>query len=235
MMNDPLPMVLIPGLRCSARLYAPQLAQLWPFGPVMVSNHTRADTLPAIADDILTTAPPRFALIGLSMGGYIAFEIMRRAPERVVKLALLDTSARADSPEQAQRRQEQIALTQAGRYEETVTAQFGLMVHHSRRADAQLWQTYRLMAQETGPEVFVRHQRAISQRVDSRPDLARIKVPTLVLVGDADELTPPSHAQEIAAGIDEAKLVVVADCGHLSTLERPDVVTAALVDFMTTR
>jgi pimeloyl-ACP methyl ester carboxylesterase len=235
MMNDPLPMVLIPGLRCSARLYTPQLAQLWQFGPVTVSNHTRADTVPAIADDILTTAPPRFALIGLSMGGYIAFEIMRRAPARVVKLALLDTSARADSPEQAQRRQQQIALTEAGRYDDTVTAQFGLMVHRSRRADAQLWQTYRLMAQETGPEVFVRHQRALSQRADSRPDLARIKVPTVVLVGDADELTPPSHAQEIAAGIDEARLVVVADCGHLSTLERPEAVTAALVDFMTTR
>ena len=231
-MNDPLPMVLIPGLRCSARLYAPQLAQLWQFGPVTVSNHTGADSLPAIADDILTTAPPRFALIGLSMGGYIAFEIIRRAPERVVKLALLDTSARADTAEQAQRRQEQIALTKAGRYEETVTTQFALIVHHSRRADAELWQTYRLMAQETGPEVFVRHQRAIGRRVDSRPDLGRIKVPTLVLVGDTDALTPPSHAEEIAAGVDKARLVVVADCGHLSTLERPEPVTAALVDLM---
>jgi len=233
-MNDPLPMVLIPGLRCSARLYTPQLAQLWQFGPVMVSNHTRADTLPAIADDILATAPPRFALIGLSMGGYIAFEIIRRAPERVTKLALLDTSARADTPEQAQRRQQQIALTQAGRYEDTVTTQFALMVHPSRTADAELWQTYRLMAQETGPEVFVRHQQAISRRIDSRPDLARIKVPTVVLVGDADQLTPPSHAQEIAAGVEKARLVIVADCGHLSTLERPDAVTAALVHFMAT-
>ena len=155
-MNDPLPIVLIPGLRCSARLYTPQLPQLWRFGPVTVGNHTHADTLPAIADDILTTAPPRFALIGLSMGGYIAFEILRRAPERVVKLGLLDTSARADTPEQAQRRLEQIALTQAGRYDDTVTTQFGLLVHPSRRAETELWQTYRLMAQEIGPQVFVR-------------------------------------------------------------------------------
>jgi pimeloyl-ACP methyl ester carboxylesterase len=233
MMNDPLPIVLIPGLRCSARLYTPQLPQLWRFGPVTVSNYTHAGTLPAIANDILTTAPPRFALIGLSMGGYIAFEILRRAPERVVKLGLLDTSARADTPEQAQRRLEQIALTREGRYDDTVTTQFGLLVHPSRRADAELWQTYRLMAQEIGPEVFVRHQQAISRRVDSRADLARIKVPTLVLVGDADALTPPSHAEEIAAGIKEARLVVVANCGHLSTLERPEAVTAALVDLMT--
>jgi pimeloyl-ACP methyl ester carboxylesterase len=233
-MNEPLPMVLIPGLRCSARLYAPQLTQLWQLGAVTISNHMRADTLPAIADDILTTAPPRFALIGLSMGGYIAFEIMRRAPQRVVKLALLDTSARADTPEQTDRRQQQIALTTAGRYDETVSAQFAVMVHPSRRADAELWETYRLMTQETGPEVFVRHQQAIARRVDSRPDLARINVPTLVLVGDADELTPPSHAQEIAAGIKAAQLVIVAHCGHLSTLERPDAVTAALVHFMAT-
>ena len=231
-MSDPLPMVLIPGLRCSARLYTPQLTQLWQFGPVTVSNHTRADTMPAIADDVLTSAPPRFALIGLSMGGYIAFEILRRAPERVVKLGLLDTSARADTPEQARRRQQQIALTEAGRYDDTVSAQFAIMVHHSRRADVELWQTYRLMAQETGAEVFVRHQRAIGQRVDSRPDLARIRVPTLVLVGDTDELTPPAHAEEMAAGIPGAQLTVVADCGHLSTLERPEVVTAALIDFM---
>ena len=231
-MTTPLPSVLIPGLRCSARLYTPQLPQLWRFGPVMVSNHTGADTLAAIAHDILATAPSRFALIGLSMGGYLAFEILRLAPERVVKLALLDTSARVDTPEQGQRRQQQIALTQAGRYEETVTAQFALLVHRSRKADADLWQTYRLMAQETGPEVFLRHQHAIRHRIDSRPDLARIKVPTLVLVGDADELTPPSHAEEIAAGIEGAQLVVVPDCGHLSTLERPEAVTAALVDLM---
>lgn len=231
-MRDPLPMVLIPGLRCSARLYSPQLPELWRFGSVLVSNHTGGATLGAIAHDILTTAPPRFALIGLSMGGYIAFEILRRAPERVVKLALLDTSARADTPEQTQRRQEQIALTQAGRYEDTVAAQFELMVHRSRRLDAELWRTYELMARETGPEVFLRHQRAISQRIDSRPDLASIKVPTLVLVGDADELTPPSCAEEIVTGVKGARLVVVADCGHLSTLERPDAVTVALVDFM---
>jgi pimeloyl-ACP methyl ester carboxylesterase len=232
-MNAPLPIVLVPGLRCSARLYTPQLPQLWRFGPVMVGNHTGADTLAAIAHDILATAPPQFALVGLSMGGYIAFEILRRAPDRVVKLALLDTSARADTPEQAQRRQQQIALTRAGRYEDTVTAQFALMVHRCRQADTELWQTYRLMAQETGPEVFLRHQHAISLRVDSRPDLAKIKVPTLVLVGDADGLTPPSHAEEIAAGVEGAQLVVVADCGHLSTLERPEAVTAALVGLMT--
>jgi pimeloyl-ACP methyl ester carboxylesterase len=231
-MRDPLPMVLVPGLRCSARLYLPQIPELWQFGPVTVGNHTVADSLEAIAQDILTTAPPRFALIGLSMGGYLAFEILRRAPERVAKLALLDTSARPDTPEQTQRREQQIALARAGRYEETVTTQFSLMVHPSRRADRELWQAYRLMAQETGPDVFLRHQQAIRRRIDSRPDLARVKVPTLVLVGDCDEMTPPAHAEEIAAGIEGAHLVVVADCGHLSTLERPQAVTAALVDLM---
>src|SRR5215472_18836149 len=104
-MPDPLPIVLIPGLTCSARLYADQIPALWRFGPVTVADHTRDDSMAAIARRILAAAPPQFALAGLSMGGYIAFEIMRQAPQRVTRLALLDTSARADTPERlAQRR-----------------------------------------------------------------------------------------------------------------------------------
>ena len=97
-MPDPLPIVLIPGLTCSARLYADQIPTLWRFGPVTVADHTRDDNMAAIARRILAAAPPRFALAGLSMGGYIAFEIMRQAPQRVAKLALLDTGARAETP-----------------------------------------------------------------------------------------------------------------------------------------
>src|SRR5262249_7638152 len=103
-MPDPLPIVLIPGLTCSPRLYADQVPRLWRFGPVMVADHTRDDSMSAIARRILAAAPPRFALAGLSMGGYIAFEIMRQAPQRVVKLALLGTGARAETSEQTERR-----------------------------------------------------------------------------------------------------------------------------------
>ena len=231
-MKDPLPIVLIPGLTCSARLYADQIPALWRFGPVTVADHTRDDSMAAIARRILAAAPPRFALAGLSMGGYIAFEIMRQAPQRVVKHALLDTGARAETPEQTERRKVVIALAKNGRYTEVPDIAFPLYVHRSRHNDAGLKQTVRTMAAETGVEAFLRQQQAIMGRPDSRPGLGAIKCPTLVLVGDGDEATPPELAREIAVAIGGARLVEIADCGHLSTLERPEKLIAALVDWM---
>src|SRR5689334_4380405 len=134
-MPDSLPILLIPGLTCSARLYADQIPALWPFGPIMIADHTRDDSMVAIAWRILATAPPRFALGGLSMGGYIAFEIMRQAPQRVAKLALLDTGARGETPEQTERRKAAIALAENGRYAEVPDLAFPIYVHRNRRDD----------------------------------------------------------------------------------------------------
>ena len=231
-MHDPLPIVLVPGLNCSARLYGEQVPPLWRFGPVQVADHTRDDNMAAIAARILAAAPGRFALAGLSMGGYIALEIIRQAPPRVARLALLDTGARADTPEQTARRIRLIELAQSGRFAEVPDALFPILVHRNRQGDAKLRDINRTMAAETGPEAFVRQQRAIMGRQDLRPTLAAIKCPTLVLVGDGDELTPPALAQEMAAGIPGARLVTVPDSGHLSTLEQPAAVTKALVDWM---
>jgi pimeloyl-ACP methyl ester carboxylesterase len=231
-MPDPLPIVLIPGLTCSARLYADQIPALWRFGPVTVADHTRDDSTAAIARRILAAAPPRFALAGLSMGGYIAFEIMRQAPERVAKLALLDTGARPETAEQTERRKLVIALAKSGRYAEVPDIAFPLYVHRNRHNDAGLKQIVRMMAAETGLQAYLRQQQAIMSRPDSRPGLGAIKCPTLVLVGDGDEATPPELAREIAGAIRGARLVVVADCGHLSTLEQPEKVTAALTEWM---
>src|SRR5215475_6583945 len=231
-MNGHLPIVLVPGLNCSARLYAEQLPALWGFGPVTIADHRRDDSMAAIAARILATAPPRFALVGLSMGGYIAFAIARQAPERVARLALLDTSARPDLPEQSERRRGMIALAEGGRFGEVPDLLFPVFVHRNRQGDAALRAIVRTMAEETGPQAFVRQQHAIMTRPDSRPLLASIRCPTLVLVGDGDELTPPALSQEIYAGIAGSRLVVVADCGHLSTMERPDAVNRALVEWM---
>jgi len=232
-MPHPLPTVLIPGLTCSARLYADQIPALWRFGPVTVADHTRDDSMAAIARRVLAAAPPRFALAGLSMGGYIAFEIMRQAPGRVAKLALLDTGARAEMPEQTERRKVVIALAKSGRYAEVPDIVFPIYVHRNRHDDAGLKQTVRTMAAEIGVDAFLRQQQAIMSRPDSRSGLAVIKCPTLVLVGDGDEATPPELAHEIAGAIGgSARLVVIADCGHLSTLEQPEKVTAVLVDWM---
>jgi pimeloyl-ACP methyl ester carboxylesterase len=227
-----LPIVLVPGLNCSARLYAGQIPALWRFGPVTVADHTRGETIAAIARGILASAPPRFALAGLSMGGYIAFEIVRQAPARVAKLALLDTAATPETPQQTQARLPRLELIKAGRFAEVEAALFPLLVHRDRHGDAALRDTVRQMADETGPEAFVRATEAIMGRADSRPTLPTIVCPTVVIVGDADALTPPAAAQEIAAGIPGARLAVIPDSGHLSTLERPDAVNAVMTEWM---
>src|SRR5262245_31523414 len=232
-MAEPLPVVLIPGLNCSARLYAEQIPVLWRFGPVQVADHTRDNSMDAIAARILAAAPPRFALAGLSMGGYLALTIVRQAPERVQRLALLDTSSRPETPEQTARRRPQIALAESGRFVEVPALQFPFFVHRNRQGDDALRARVRVMAEETGAEVFLRQQQAIMTRPDARPLLAAIKCPTLVLVGDGDELTPPALSQEIAKGVFGSRLVIVADCGHLSTMEQPEAVNRALVEWMT--
>ena len=231
-MPESLPVVLVPGLNCSARLYAEQIPALWQFGPVTVADHRRDDSMAAIARRILADAPPRFALAGLSMGGYIAFEILRQAAERVARLALLDTGAGAEVPERTAQRKPLIALAQQGRFAEITEDQFPLLVHRSRNGDAALKAAVRAMNEETGPDAYCRQQHAIMGRPDSRPGFAAIACPTLVLVGDEDQLTPPALAHEVANGIRGARLVVVPECGHLSTMERPQAVTQALLDWM---
>jgi pimeloyl-ACP methyl ester carboxylesterase len=230
--TQPLPVVLIPGLLASPRMYAAQIPQLWRSGPVMIADHTRDDSMGALAQHILAAAPARFALVGLSMGGYVSFEILRQAPERIVKLALLDTSARPDTPEQTDSRMAQIALASEGRMTEVVNALFPRLVHPDRVNDTALRAVFGLMAEEVGAWAFIRQQNAIMSRSDSRPSLARIRCPTMVLVGDGDQLTPPDRAAEIAGGIPDARLVTVARCGHMSTLEQPEEVTRALLEWL---
>jgi pimeloyl-ACP methyl ester carboxylesterase len=227
-----LPVVFVPGLLCSAEVFAPQVAALWPCGPVTVASTLAGDTIPEIAAAILAAAPPRFALAGISMGGYICLEIMRQAPERVVKLALLDTSARPDTPEQTAKRRDAVASARTGDFLAQTAEAALAQVHPDRKDDAHLIAVNRRMAATVGLDGYSRQIEAIIARPDSRPGLAAIAVPTLVLVGDTDTLTPPELAQELAAGIAKARLAVVPHCGHLSTLEDPDAVNRALVEWM---
>jgi pimeloyl-ACP methyl ester carboxylesterase len=231
-MIEPLPVVLIPGLLCSARLYAEQVPQLWRLGPVTIADHTRDDSMRAIALRILAAAPPRFALVGLSMGGYLGFEILRQAPERIVKLVLLDTSARPDTSEQSAMRRAQIELAKGGRLAEVVDASIPRLVLPKHRSDPLLRQVLHRMAAEVGVEAFVRQQHANIGRPDSRPGLGAIRCPTLVLVGDGDEITPLDRAAEIASGIGGARLVAIPESGHSSTIEQPEFVTQALLEFL---
>ena len=230
-MSDPI--LFIPGLNCTAELFGPQIAALGGPAEIQVAEHTGHEDMRDLAASILAVAPRRFALVGLSMGGYIAFEMLRQAPERVARVALLDTSARPDTPAQAERRHRQIRLALDGRFAEVAEMLWPLLVHPSRQGDAALRAVVRRMAEETGAEAFVRQTKAIMSRPDSRPNLSRIACPALVLVGDGDQLTPPEAAREIAAGIPGAELEVVERCGHLSTLEEPEVMNARLRHWLT--
>lgn len=230
--STPLPIVLIPGLLASPRLYAEQIPELWRLGPVTLAMHTRDDSIDAMARRILASAPARFAVAGLSMGGYVCFELLRRAPKRVAKLVLLDTSARPDTLEQSEQRRQQIEIARGGRLGEVTDTLFPRLVHARRWGDESLRRIVRAMTQEVGVEGFIHQQKAIMGRPDSRPDLAAISCPTLVIVGDGDVLTPPESAEEIANGIPAARLSIIRDSGHLSTLEQPAAVTGSMVEFL---
>lgn len=225
------PIVFVPGLLCTEILYAPQLAA---FGdrPLMVADHRQHETMQDIAASILKQAPERFALIGLSMGGYIAMEIMRQAADRVTRLALLDTSGRADTPEQTERRETLIKIARKGHFDRIVPLLHPTLVHPDRIEDETLRAATEEMARDTGSEAFLRQQAAIIARPDSRASLAEVTCPTLVLVGDKDALTPPERAREMHEIVAGSRLEVVPDCGHLSTLERPEAVNAALRDWL---
>ena len=231
-MPDMLPIVLVPGLISSPRIYAPVLPALWQLGPVMVANHIRDDSMGAIARRILKEAPPRFALAGHSMGGYIAFEIMRQAPERVARLALINTQARPDTPEASARRRDMIARAQAGGYHANVDELFTGFVHPSRRDEAAHRRLVHDMADDVGVDGFVKQQAAIMARPDSRPTLTAIRCPTLVLTSDTDNTIPNSLSQEMADEIAGSWLVMLENCGHLPQVEQPDAAAKALVEWL---
>lgn len=201
---------------------------LWRYGPVMVADHRTASTVDELATEILRDAPPVFALAGLSLGGFVAFEILRRCPERVERLALLATSARPETDAERAVRQERIQIASDGRFLELPPMHFAKNVHPSRQTDDVLRAKHRAMTEDVGPHAYLRQQAAIGSRPDSRPGLGAIACPTLIIVGDSDAITPVSHSREMADGIPNSRLVIVEACGHLCTLERPEPVTAAL-------
>ncbi|HEX7789663.1 MAG TPA: alpha/beta fold hydrolase [Afipia sp.] len=231
-MPNSLPVVLVPGLACSPRIYDPQIPSLWREGPVFIANHARGGDMAAIARRILAEAPLRFALAGHSMGGYIVLEMFRQAPERVARLALLNTSARPEIPELSEKRRAWISEVKQGGYRAVLDRLFANYVHPSRIGDAGLKKIVLDMADDVGPDAFVWQLEAITGRSDSRPTLATIKCPTLVLTSDTDNMMPADASSEMANGIPGAKLVKIADCGHLTQLEKPQAVTDALLDWL---
>lgn len=218
-------LVLLPGLICDERLWRDVMAGL----PVrsMVADLTQDDSIAAMAARTLAAAPARFALGGLSMGGYVALEIMRQAPERVTHLALFDTTARADTEERRETRRKGIEMIGQGKFVGVSRGLLGQLVapHH---LGTPLAEEVQAMSERVGGEVYIRQQQAIMGRIDSRPTLAQIKAPTLVGVGALDKMTPPDLAEEMAGAIPGAQLVVFPDAAHLPTMEDPQAVVAAM-------
>lgn len=233
MMNKP-SLVLVPGLLCDAALWHGQVEDLTDIAQPWVADVTRDDSVTAMAQRVLAEAPAgRFALAGLSMGGYVAQAILRAAPERVERLALLDTSARADTPEQTVRRRGLIDLAEKGEFRGVTPRLLPVFLHPDRLSDKALTDAVMAMTERVGKDAFLRQQRAIIGRPDNRPHLPAIRCPSLVLCGRQDQLTPLEWSEEIAALIPGAQLTVIENCGHLSTMERVWEVNVALRQWLT--
>ncbi len=228
------PVVFLPGLLCDAQLWQPQIVGLGPSIEPWVADLMRDESIAAMAQRALSEAPfKKFALAGLSMGGYVAQEIMRQAPERIERLALLDTQARPETPEARERRLALMALAEKGEFMGVIDRLLPLLVHSARLGDTPLVELIKDMAKNVGKDAFLRQQRAIMGRPDSRDSLWKIRCPALVLCGEHDLLTPRDRHEEIAAAVRGSKLVVLPGCGHMSTLEKPLDVNRALSAWLT--
>lgn len=220
-------LLLLPGLLNDGDLWREQIAALSTDADCVVGDITRGDSMQAIATQVIEHLPERFAVAGFSLGGYVAQEILRLAPQRVQRLALLDTSARADSPERAaQRRMQERSVRAPGSFVGFGERLMRSYVDVSRHGDAALLERVQAMTQRLGADVFLR-QSAL-QRADGRDVLAAFDGPALVLCGEHDAITPPPLSREIAALMPQARLQLLPDCGHLAPLEQPDAVSAAL-------
>lgn len=227
-----IPTLLVPGLGCTSEVWSGQVPGLWSRGPVTLANHLHGDSIAAMATSILATAPPRFALAGISMGGYIVLEIWRQAPERVRGLALVDTRADPDSPEATAKRRDAVALAQSGKFRQVLLNAFPLAVHPDHVDSAPLRDLHLRMSLASGVDAYANHQQAIITRPDSRGDLSTITVPTTIIVGDSDRLTPPELSKEMAAAIPGATLELIPEAGHLALVEQPEATTAALLRWL---
>lgn len=223
-----LPLVLLPGLLCDAALWRHQADHLRDVADPIVADLTKDDSMEEMAASVLRAAPPKFALAGLSMGGYVAQALVRLSSDRVDRLALLDTNFTADNANQRQRRLDMMALAEKGNFKGVTPRLLPYLLHPDRLGEETLVQAVMGMAERVGKEAFLRQEGAILGRVDSREMLKRVVCPTLILCGAEDKLTPLPVHEEMAALIPGARLVVVPECGHLSTMERPQAVSAAM-------
>ena len=222
------PIVFLPGMMCDARLFAPQIDGLSHERAVMVAPVHLGERIEEIASTILDMTPHRFALCGLSLGGIVAMEIMRRAPDRVSRLCLMDTNPLSETPVRAAEREPQIIAAKTGRLEQVMREELLPNCLADTPFKAHIFELMVDMALSLGPEVFARQSRALQKRRDQQSLLCNIKCPTLVLCGAQDQITLPKRHTFMAELIAPAELVVIENAGHLPTLEQPEATISAL-------
>ena len=226
------PLILLPGLLCDDELWKHQRDNLAHSADITVADLSPYDSMAMMAQSVLATAPPVFSLAGLSMGGFVAFEIVRMCPERVATLILLGTSARPDTKEQTLRRKQLSEMGMMGKFGRVLQILLPWVVHRKRLNDNMLVESFLKMANRIGPERFARNQRAIINRSDNLANLSDIHCPTLIVCGREDKITPLELHEEMARGIKNSRLAVIEECGHLSTMEQPRAVTDVLRDWL---
>ena len=226
------PIVFLPGMMCDARLFAPQLDSLSRERAIMVAPMTLGERIEEIASNVLMSAPAKFALAGLSMGGIVAMEVIRRAPDRVTRLCLMDTNPMSETPQRAAEREPQIVGAKSGRLAEIMRDEMKPNYLAPGPYRTEILALVMDMAEGLGPEVFVRQSRALQRRRDQQSTLRKIKCPTLVLCGEQDTLCPPKRHEFMAELIPYAQLCVIRDAGHLPTLEQPEVVIQVMREWL---
>lgn len=226
------PVVFLPGTMCDARLFGPQIAALSSEVTVTVAPITKGERVEEIASGLLDTLPARFALAGLSLGGVVAMEILRRAPDRVTRMALMSTNALAETPQAAAAREPQIVKVRSGKFKEVIAEEIEPKYFAPGAWREEIVALVMDMAEFLGPNVFVRQSRALQRRRDQQKTLRQCKVPTMVLCGEHDQLSPVKRHTFMAELIPNAELRVIEGAGHLPTLEKPDQTTNALRDWL---
>ncbi len=235
MTTSPARLILLPGLAANAVMWQHQLAALPPHWQASVTDvHFHHDSIAQMAAALLQQHAGALVLCGASMGGIVAMEVARQAPQRIRGLALLGTNARPETDAMRRLREDAVRMFEAGRAAELLRANLGFAFHPSRAGDQALSRSYLDFCLAAGGAALARQNRAIMARPDARLHLGQLRCPTLVLCGDADQLTPPECSQEIAALVHHARLQLIAGCGHMLTMEQPQAVNAALLDWLAT-
>ncbi len=227
-MTDKKTLILLPGQLCDEALWDSQVRTLSNIARVVVADLAVDDSVGAMAERVLTGAPAQFAVCGLSLGGYVAFEVMRRAPDRVTHLGLMNTSARADEAHQADLRQRRVTAARIGTFKGVTPHFLPSIVSPANAANPAIADVVLAMTERVGRVAFERQQMAAITRPDCRDLLPAIAVPTLVIGGREDRVTPPALQEEIAAGIPGAQLMILENCGHLAPLEQAETVNQAM-------